>query len=257
MMKQLKFSVCFLILGLNLSAFGSGNSLKFASDEWCPYVCDPKSADPGLFPEVIKLIYEARGDHPEISLLNYARAIEDTRSSLFDAVIGCAREDAPDFKFPKEALADSTFEYFVSKKSSWKYKGDNSVVGKKIGIITGYTYDPVTMDLVKKHKKSFIEVSGDKGLSTLVKMLDAGRIDAFIESPNVFNYFLLSRGIGKDLYQSAGMAPQTPQKITVCFSPKSPNSDMLIQFYQTGIKGLKSSGKLKEIYKKYGFQPAK
>lgn len=226
--------------------------LKIVSDEWCPYVCTDTTS-PGLFPEVAQLVYGPAGYKVDLKFINYARSIEDTRSGTYDLIVGCAKEDAPDFKFPQEALATSVFEYFTLARSTWKYQGNTSIKNKKIGIINGYVYDTETMDLIKKEHKSFIEVSGDRGLSSLIKMLEAGRIDALIESPNVFHYYLLSNKLSESDFRSGGLPKQNPQKITACFSPKSPNSDALIKIWNAGLTDLKSNGKLKALYKKYGF----
>lgn len=240
-----------VFLFVQSTVFAGDKVLTLKSDPWCPFNCEDKDKDLGFVVDMTKSILEKKGYKINYKNINYARAIQETRNGETDGIVGCAKEDAPDFVFPEEAQAETSFEYFTLKDSTFKYGGLASLKGKKIGVINSYTYDPETNDEIQKKNPSFVIVSGDEGLAQLLKMLDAKRIDALVESGDVLNSYLQKNIIGMKKYKVAGIPKQVPQKIYVCFSPKIKNAKELAHDISEGTKALKKSGEYAKLLKKY------
>ena len=80
-----------------------GETISLRADAWCPYTCDPGAAKPGFMIEIAKMALEPAGHKVDYKVLNWARAITETRKGKFTAIVGAAKDDAPDFIYPSEA----------------------------------------------------------------------------------------------------------------------------------------------------------
>jgi polar amino acid transport system substrate-binding protein len=247
-MKLFTFTLIFIAFNLN------AKTIKLKSDPWCPYNCGEKDKNQGIVVDIARAIFKKHNIDIEYSNVNYARALKDTRLGVVNGVVGCAKEDAPDFIFPNEALSEATYQYFALKDSHFSYKDTKSLVGKKVGAINSYTYDVETTNEIQKKNPSFVIVSGDQGLEQLVKMLNTKRVDAIVESGAVFSSYLQEKKIDSAKYKMVGTPKQEPQKIYVCFSPKDPNSKDYAKFIDEGMKELIKSGEYKKIVDKYNIK---
>ncbi len=236
---------------ISFDVFAQDKILNLKSDLWCPYACDENAENKGIVVDIVKAILEKKGYKIKYSNINYARALKENREGEIDGVVGCAKEDAPDFVFPKSHQLEASYHYFRKKGGMFKFKNFESVKNMKIGVINSYTYDVTTTDLVSKKHPSFVVVSGDLGLGQLLKMVDNNNIDAFVENDYVLSSFLMDNKIERSKYQLAGTPKQVPQKITVGFSPKKADSKKLADLIDSGMKELKKSGELNKIIGKY------
>lgn len=248
---MVKFSSIVLVVILSVFAKQSSaaETLKLRSDLWCPYACEPGDK-PGALVEIAQKVLEPLGYKIDYQLVNFARAVSDTRAGVYDGVIGAAKVDAPDFVFPKDSQVSVTFEFFNLKTSSWKYKG--SLDDKKITVINGYNYDEFVNKFLAEKDPHFIVVSGDDAQEQMVRMLVSHRTDALYEAKAVFMETVGRLKMDANQFQSAGSPSQKPQQIYIAFSPKNKRSQKLAQEIDAGMKKLRRSGELKKIYSKYG-----
>lgn len=247
----LALSIIFLITP---KAQAETKNLILKSDLWCPYACDEKAVNKGIVVDVVTAILEKKGYKITYSNVNYARALKENRDGEIDGVVGCAKEDAPDFIFPKTHQSEAIYQYFTLKNSNFKFVDFDSIKNKKIGVINSYTYDVTTTELVSKKHPSFVVVSGDLGLGQLLKMLENHNIESFVEAGYVFSSYLIENKIDLNKYKLAGTPKQVPQKITVGFSPKKADSKKLADYIDIGMKELKRSGELNKILAKYNLK---
>ncbi len=223
--------------------------LKMRTDEWCPIACAP-GPRPGLFIEVLQNALDPKQFEIDYQLINFARAISDARDGKTEGVVGLAVSDAPDLIFHKEPISAVSYEFFALKDKNWKYKG--SFDGTKIGVINSYTYDDTITKLIEAKDPHFVVVSGNDAQEQLIRMLNAGRIDAFYESAEVFRETVLKMKLNPDNYKSAGAPAQTPQKLFVAFSPKLQNAKQLAAMVDQGLKKMRKNGQYKKLIEKYG-----
>ena len=252
MKKFLPFFVFVIVASFNLKA--ETKTLILKSDLWCPYACDEKAVNKGIVVDIVTTILEKKGYKIKYSNVNYARALKENREGEIDGVVACAKEDAPDFIFPKAHQSEATFQYYKKRGGQFKFLNFNSIKNIKIGVINSYTYDVTTTDLINKKHPSYVVVSGDLGLGQLLKMLDNNNIDAFVETDYVLSQYLSDQKIDSSKYELAGTPKQVPQKITVGFSPKKSESQKLADYIDSGMKELKKTGELNEIISKYNLK---
>ena len=222
--------------------------LSIRTDIYCPIACQP-GENPGLIPEIVIQTMTKHNVKVEYSLLNWARSVEDTRAGKFNAIIGAAKSDAPDFIFPEVAQAKVKFELFGLKDKPWTYKGSFS--GKKIGVVNGYAYDPTVAKLIDSKAPEFVIVSGEAGLDSLVSMLKAGRIDFLYENSGVFQNWLDQHQAKFSDFSSAGAPAQDAQELFIAFGPKFKDAKKYAKWISEETKAMKANGQLETLKKKY------
>jgi len=78
------------------------DTLKIASDEWCPYDCiaSQNQGKVGYLGDLLVETLKSRGHTVEFVEVSYSRGLELVREGKLDATMACFREEAPDFVFP-------------------------------------------------------------------------------------------------------------------------------------------------------------
>ncbi|WII71244.1 transporter substrate-binding domain-containing protein [Bdellovibrio sp. 22V] len=252
MMKLLLYAL--VTLSALLSNQVRAETLSFRSDYWCPYVCEPDSSRPGYMIEILRAVFEKHGHKVEFKLSNWVRAIKDTRSNRVHGLISASQSDAPDFIYPRKSLGVMKAAYFTKKSSSWTYKGRHSLHGRRIGVINGYTYGNSIDTLVKSRHKSFIPFSGERPLEQILKMLDTGRLDAFVENPVALHFYLMEHKRDVDDLRVGGWVIGEDPYLYVGFAPTNPKSAEYAEILSGGIDSLRRSGELRRILEKYNLE---
>jgi len=235
--------------------YGAGKVLKISSGPWCPFNCDGSNPQKlGVVVDIAKAVFEKEGYQIDYQVMNYARALTETRSGVVDAVAGCAKEDAPDFIFPTKPIVKTSYKYLALKDSKLSINKIESLKGVRVGAINGYTYDGVSTEAINNKNPSFMITSGEEGLDQLFKMLKSKRVDAIIDSEEVLVNFISDKKLNLNDFKFVGMMKQTSQEISLCFSPKKKESKDLAMKLVKGMDALKKSGELKKIFDKYSMK---
>lgn len=223
--------------------------LHVVSDEWCPYACAAGSR-PGYFVEVLQ---ESLKDFPikvDYEVVNWVRAVRDARLGTYDVLVGTSQSDAPDFSFVNTMKINISFEVFTLANRKWNFTGEFK--GHKIGAINGYSYDERTNTLIASKDPSIYLVSGDRGLDSLIPMLNSNRIDGVIESAGVFNEALHKKNMNSSDYVSLGKTSTSSIPHSIAISPKYAKTAQLLKWIQIGYGKIEKNGTLAQIKKKYG-----
>ncbi|WP_374035129.1 substrate-binding periplasmic protein [Bdellovibrio bacteriovorus] len=255
---HLRVQQALVALILSVTVFASehvhADVISFRSDFWCPYVCNPDSETPGYMVEIARTVFEKQGHKVQVKLSNWVRAIKDTRSNRVQGLMGCSLVDAPDFIYPKKSLGIMKNAYFVPKNSTWTYKGRPSLQGMKIGVINGYTYGDSVDNLIRSRHRSFIPFSGDRPLEQVIRMMQAGRLDGFIENPVVLQYTSVSAKITMENMKIGGWVENHDPALYISFSPNNPKSQEYAEILTRGVEELRRSGELQRILQKYNLK---
>lgn len=243
-----------VLISLLFSLHAHSDEINLVSDIWCPYVCEPNSKTPGFMVEIANVIFAEAGHKVHFKLINWARAISETRDGKYTGLVGSSRSDAPDFIMPGEATGQSSNFFWINKDDTWAYKGIDSLKGKKMGVINSYSYGDEIDQPVQDKNPHFIIVSGDDALAKMTRMTLAKRLDGFVENPNVLAYFLKDSSDYKDKFKSVGHNVTKDSELFVAFSPKNPKSKIYAELMSKGIINLRKTGKLKHILKKYNIK---
>lgn len=250
---KLKHSLYALVLAATLMdpAQASADTIELRSDTWCPYVCDNKAA-PGYMVEAFIRIFEKHGHKVNFEIVNWARAVNETRQNKAHVIVGAMVNDSPDFIFPEKSFGTGDDFFYVPHDSTWSYTGEASLKGKKVGVINGYAYGGLVDDIIRKRKDVFISISGERPLDQLFRMIDSKRLDAFIENDAVFRYTLREKKLNPNDYKRVSENVADDPRLWAAFSPKNKKSVAYGKIFSKGIVELRQSGELAKILAKYG-----
>lgn len=249
--KAVLLSVAFLCLS---SVAATSATLSVRSDSWPPYNAEPKSPKPGYMIQVLWEIFKPQGYVVDYDILSWAESLDAVREGKFNAVVGAAKDDAPDFIFPQETFGLSDTAFFVKKGSAWRYDGPSSYKKVKIGVIESYSYnEEVDAYLESSSGDNVFVATGDNPLLQLIQMLRSGEIDVVVEDSNVMFDALVDNNIALGEITPAGRGDEISD-LYVAFSPADPESKKLADIFDAGIKEMRQKGKLQAILKLYGLK---
>lgn len=244
--------VALAFLGLNIS---HADTISIRADSWCPYNCTPNSSKPGYMIEILQQTLGKKGYTIDYKEMNWARAITETRSGKYNAIVGASKTEAPDFIFPETAQGNNASCFFVLPKTSWKYTGLASLDAATVGVVRDYTYDDGEFDeYIKNHQKNpnrIDVISGDDSLTRNINKLSSGRITTFIEASPVVQFKQASNKKGAPI-KNVGCLRDVP--VYIGFSPVNPQSKIYAQIVSEGMVEMRKSGALKKILAKYGLK---
>ena len=243
--------LCSVIHFVLFPLVASADSLKLRGDQWCPINCARESDKPGYMIDIARAVFEPLGHTVDYDVVNWTRAMKMTRDGDFTAVIGASKLDARDFIFPEQRLGADKPCVYTSKESTWVYTGNaRSLEGlKTIGVVKDYCYGQAWDLYLKSSPVNVVLSGGDDVLAQQFKLLRAGRIDAFLEYASVVTHFLMSHP-QESSPRNAGCESQV--SLYIAFSPTNPNSGKYASELSEGVISLRKSGKLQEIYGRYG-----
>ncbi len=242
------FSIFSMSISVDASSLSSPLLIK--SDARCPYVCDLNSDKPGYMVEIIRMIFTKKGQPIELRTTNWARAVNEVRANKADALLGATKEDAPELIFPDSPLGQAHRYFFIHKNANWSYRGRASLQSRRVGVVNGHTYGQPISELIHSKHKSIITFSGSNPLQQILKMMESGRLDAFIEDPVILKQALSKQEI-ESFLKSDGTKGISSSALNIAFSPKHPQAEQFAKWINQGVQELRQSGQLQDILDKY------
>lgn len=230
-------------------------TMSLRADSWCPFNCNPKSAQAGYMIDVVREVFKKKGIIIDYQLKNWEEAKKEAQDGKIQGVVGASRGDG-DFVFSKHALGkyQSNLFYIPSKpgsKTQVKFETTEDLDRKKIGIVKDYAYGDEADKLISSRPELFIKVSGDDPLVTLIQMLEEGKIDALYECSQVFLYKLKQLKKNYANFRRGMSFDNKVDELYIGFSKKDPKAQKYADILDKGIKELRKSGKLLRILDNY------
>ncbi|MEM7420232.1 MAG: transporter substrate-binding domain-containing protein [Pseudomonadota bacterium] len=206
--------------------------------------------NPGLSIEILQAVANEHNWSLTFIEMPFARQVSATRSGSIDGMVATFIEDAPDFHYPAEPIAMAQNCFFAKADSSFYYDTPASLDKSVFGVTNGYHYGEIDDYILENRLNNIVKVSGEDkaSLATLFRLLEVGRIDAFIEANLVVRHSIASKEL--DNIKKAGCT--APMYAYVAFSPDNPSSTALANNVDSTIKRLRASGELDIILRKYG-----
>ncbi len=227
----------------------AGGQVKLAADDWPPFSAEP-GEKPGSMVEIAKAVFEDAGYTVTYSLLPWKRVLADVAKGTLDGAIGVDFEDG--LLVPSEPVVMVKSEFFVLKKSTWRYTGIASLESISFGDAEGYTYgEPIDSYKAKHAGTDKVQLAGgDAPLVTNIRKLMAGRVDAVIETPEVFWNTVARMGLAKTDFVEAGTAcPLSPCYVGFTLNERGKK---LAAVFDAQMAELRKSGRLAKILGRYG-----
>jgi polar amino acid transport system substrate-binding protein len=236
-----------LVLAAAVSSH-AGETITVVADLWCPYNCVPGSAKEGIALDILRRSLE--GVEIQYQLMDWDQAIVRSRAGEFDAIVGAAHSDAPDFVFPAKSFAFTRNCLYAPSKSAWKFSGYAELSKIRLGAIKSYTYGkPVDDYIAGASADKMLIAEGEAPLNDLIAALDAGKIDVLVSDKNVFSY--TANELGKrDAYRMEGCGEQ--DDIYIAFSPANKErAQKLADKVTAAIEDLQKKHLMPAIYSRY------
>ena len=247
--------MCMLVIG-GQRLCAEERVFKIALGDWCPYSCDPEkeNGNIGYTAEILTRVFEKAGFNVETELMPFSRILKTVRKGEFTVCPAMFKKNAPDFVFPKNPIGVSTYHFYVTKDTRWRYKGFDSLTElKALGLIQNYSYEVLDPDIARflnEYPAKNAYIAGVKPLERNFKKLLVNRVDTVLEDEWVTAYTLNKMKIlGKVI--DAGHIGK-PVSCYVGFSPAISRSREYAQMLDKGVNELRKSGELQKILNKYG-----
>lgn len=235
-----------------LCQVASADKIVIAADEWCPFVCEPGSAQEGYMVDVAKAAFATVGHSVEYRKISWDDAIAQCRKGEIAAIVGAVKDEVPDFVFPAEPQGVTSNGYFVKVGSKWSYNGVSSLDTVSLAVIEGYSYGDELDAHIKKNvanPKRIVVAKGDVALGDNIKRLLNGEVAVMVENPFVFYYSARASGAGGK-FKLVGYASK-PADLYIAFSPKLPKYAQYARQLSDGVALMRKTGELERILKKY------
>ena len=232
------------------------STVSVRADYWYPYNGDPADAKPGYAIEILKAVFEKGGGKLDYGVMPWKLAVSEAEKGGVNGVIGALKSDTPDFVFPDEPIALSENTLFAKKGSSLTFNGLESLKGKRLGVVNGYSYSEKLDEYIKQNQgnaQAIDESTGDNPVEQAIRKLQAGRIDVFVEGKTVFWAQVAKMGLSRDDFVEVAKVSE-PEPLYVSFSPKKDDAKALAAKLTAGIRELRASGELAKILAKYSVQ---
>lgn len=216
---------------------------------WCPFSCEAGAAQEGFTVDIVREIFSAAGHTVRLVNQNYSRALIDVRAGVYTATPSTFRDEAPDFVFPVQPISRNRFCVYVAAGSRWAYQGPASLAAlAHVGVIRGYAYGTALDAAIKAAPQRFEMHTGDGLTERMLRRLQLGRLDAFIEEENLVAYTLKQQpGLA---VRNAGC--EAPGYAYLALSPRHPKAQDYARLFSEGMPRLRRSGRLKAILAAYG-----
>lgn len=240
-------ATAFVVTGM-VGMAAAAETVTLAADSWAPFSGEPGDR-PGSMVEITTAIFEKAGYKVEYSLQPWKRVLTDVAKGALDGAVGAS--DADGLHVPTEAAGMCGTAVFVRKDSAWRYTGIESLAPLTVGAAEAYTYgEPIDSYIAKVKGSDKLQLAGgDAPLATNIKKLAAGRLDAVLETPEVFWSCLKDMGLKGEDFIQAGMVIE-PGPFYSAFTPNE-RGRKLAKIFDDGMAELRKSGDLAKILARY------
>ncbi|MCP4136281.1 MAG: ABC transporter substrate-binding protein [bacterium] len=227
---------------------GSENLIRITNGEWEPFLseyCD----EYGLASHIVSEAFKLEKIDIKWGFFPWKRSYEVAKMGAkwdASAVWWPTPEARNDFLI-SEPVVGTSFVFFHLKSSKFQWKSMKDLKGLTIGFTRGYDYGKEFMAALKKKQIKVETVSSDE---QSIRMLLAGRIDLFPNDP-IVGYSQIRNSLSPE---KANLITNHPKKfgvntLNLFISKKCKNGEFFLNKFNSGLKKLKSSGKIKLMYK--------
>ncbi len=213
MLKSKKLYRIFLIMlflaGISVAKISHAETLKICYDQWAPMTMFPSkgSSDRGVVIDMLDQIYTPNGYKLEYYEVPLARGLDMVGKGLCDMLPEYlfSKKSDNDFVYATEATFSYTTAFVVRRDDPWRYKGIQSIKGKRIATGPGWDYSSMSVDyqnyIDDPKNSNFIEViaGDDDVVDRIFRMIKENRVDLYADNKLVLQYILNKLHLNKDL----------------------------------------------------------
>lgn len=193
-------SLMLFVIGISMASLSDAKTLKVCYDQWAPMTIFPAPGAPdrGVVIDILNHIYSAKGYKLQYYEVPLARGVDMVAEGVCDML--------PEYLFAKKPVQSyeyasvATFAYssafVVRRNDSWRYKGIQSVTGKRIATGPGWDYSSMSIDYQKylddpKNSDLVEVIAGDDDVvERIFSMINDHRVDVYADNELVLQHAL-------------------------------------------------------------------
>ncbi|HFH3420639.1 TPA: substrate-binding periplasmic protein [Pseudomonas aeruginosa] len=240
----------FVLLALSCAAplLSLAEPLRFAGDDGCPYLCPGTPQRPGYLVEALSQVLR---EPPHFDSLPWPRAVQMVRDGHRDGLVGAYGLDG--LRVGSEPIGWVEQAFYTRHDSDWRYSGDASLLGQRLGLAQGYVNNPrfeAWRSQAGDDDLHLQVLGGERVLPRNLQKLLLGRIDVLLEDRDIIEHYLEHHPQLAGQVRRAGELPGR-QPLHVGLSPHLPEVDARLAELDEGLRQLRREGTLKVLGERY------
>ena len=232
------FCFFFAVLSLASSHAQTASTIKIATPAWRNIT---NSDGTGLYFDILRAVYEPAGIEMQFRIVPWKRALYMVESHSADALPGAYYLADRHVRFPRYPIGSEVMGVVCPKGRPEKWDGQQSLAGKTIAWMRGYNYHKFLDVEVVAHEIDHL----DQGW----KLVDAGRVDFYMENVNILNNAIQRMKIDMGSYD-LHIVLENPLFVRFADSVRA---EKLIGLYDERMAQLVAAGDIKRLFEKWGF----
>ena len=229
-------------------ALCSETNIRITNGEWQPYLSE-HAYQYGLASHIVAEAFKLEGISVTWGFFNWKRAYENARMGEdwdASAVWWPTEEARKDFLISAPVVETSNV-LFYRKDKPFDWQSMSDLQGVQVGFTRGYNYGEEFMAELDKEALSIQTVATDE--QNFHKLL-LGRIDVFPNDP-VVGYAQLRTIFSEDKVSLFRHHPKAfgARTLNLIISKKSQHGEMFLKKFNSGMKKLRASGRLEQMFK--------
>lgn len=229
------------------------DKLVFASDDWCPYVCNNTKDKPGFIVELVRQAFAMHGIEVEYKSMPFHKAIAAASKGEIDGVLAIARRGNK-LMYPIQPQMYSQRKAYIRASDYWHYDTPNALEGRKLCIVLDYSMDSNTRRYFTRsystNPMGFIVEEGDDANITCMQKVARGEADVYIADENIVSAYLDDITEGEPL-KAVDVLGERPSPLFVAFSPKLQGASTYVEKMVSAIESVRAVGDSKDLAVKY------
>ncbi len=230
------------------TAFCAETTIRITNGEWEPYLSE-YSYQYGLASHIVSEAFESEGIKIKWGFFPWVRSYQQAKKGInWDAsAVWWATEATQKVFWVTESVIVTSIVFFHLKKRNFQWDSLEDLKGLRIGISRGYDYGRNFTNAIKEKRISVDITTTDE---QNFKKLLAGRIDIFPNDP-VVGYSQLRNIFPSEKVKRFTFHPKAfeAKTLNLIISKECRNARLFLTKFNSGLKRLKESGRLDQLYK--------
>ncbi|MFC1886175.1 substrate-binding periplasmic protein [Thermodesulfobacteriota bacterium] len=197
--------------------------------------------------DIVRTSFHNRGYRIHLTVAPWSRSVYLMENQNVELLFTTAytKERAEKYYYSREEIHKINLVIYVPLDSSIEWKGLESMHGKSVAIIRGFSGGSLWDEDTRIRKKLINRIEQALG------MLDEKRIDGYATNDIVFDYYLKQHGI-TDKYKK--LPPFDSVTEYLAGMKTNPHVKNLLDVFDTGKREIKRNGTMDKINTKWGLQ---
>jgi len=205
----------------------------------------------GLIVDIVHEVFSQANIEVEFKYLPYSRSIALAEQSKIHAVGMLNSETSNQLNISASHTCSLIQSFYTRKGNTWRYTGIESLDSQNIVTVSDYNYETLSPEY-QKYLESMQNVyhmaAGENYVSSIAKMIIAGRVDVFNEDRASMIYALAESGLTDELIEVGTFPAKLDQYVG--FS-NTPEADEFRKIFDRSFAKLLNSGQITKILKRY------